>query len=173
VGLPDPIRVRDAREADLPYIQSIYADYVLKSFATFEESPPTREEMHARWESTVRAGLPFLIAEFDERVVGYAYATAWRARPAYRYTVEDSVYVAEEFHSRGIGRALLEALIERCEAGDWRQMIAVIALRGEAASIALHRALGFQSVGTLKAVGFKHGQWVDTLLMQRALGRDH
>lgn len=139
----------------------------------------------------MRAGLPYLVAEVEQQVVGYAYATPWRARPAYRYTVEDSVYVAEKFHSRGIGRALLAALIERCEARsgepreretacrehrerdkrDFRQMIAVIASRGDAASIALHTCLGFQPVGTLKSVGFKHGQWVDTLLMQRALGR--
>lgn len=171
IPLAAPIRVRDAREADIGQIQSIYAHYVLNAIVTFEEAPPPREEMHGRWVAIVRAGLPYLVAEMEQQVVGYAYATAWRGRPAYRYTVEDSVYVAEGLHSRGIGGTLLAALIERCEAGDWRQMIAVIASRGEAASIALHSRLGFHPVGTLKAVGFKHGQWVDTFLMQRALGQ--
>ncbi len=127
IPLSSPIDVRDAQQADFASIQKIYAHYVVNALATFEETPPPREEMSSRWESIVRAGLPYLVAEVEEQVLGYAYATAWRPRPAYRHTVEDSVYVAEGFHSRGIGRALLAALIERCEAGDWRQMIAVIA----------------------------------------------
>jgi L-amino acid N-acyltransferase YncA len=111
------------------------------------------------------------VAEVEEHIVGYVYATVYRPRPAYRHTLEDSVYVAEEFQSKGVGRALLSTLIERCEAGDWRQMIAVIGGSDNLGSIALHSRLGFHQVGTLQAVGFKLGKWVDTVLMQRALGR--
>jgi|SRR6266516_5232147 len=166
-----PILVRDAREADTASIHKIYAHYVLNALATFEEVPPTVEDMCSRREIIQGAGLPYLVAEVDEHIVGYICATVYRPRPAYRHTVEDSVYVAQGFHAKGIGRALLSALIERCEAGDWRQMIAVIGGDDNRGSIALHRSLGFQDVGTLKAVGFKLGQWVDTVLMQRALGK--
>jgi L-amino acid N-acyltransferase YncA len=166
-----PILVRDAHEADTASIDKIYAHYVLNGLATFEEVPPTAEDMCSRREIIQGAGLPYLVAEVDEHIVGYVCATVYRPRPAYRHTVEDSVYVAEEFQSKGIGRALLSALIERCEAGDWRQMIAVIGGNDNRGSIALHRSVGFQDAGTLKAVGFKLGQWVDTVLMQRALGR--
>jgi L-amino acid N-acyltransferase YncA len=166
-----PILVRDAHEADTASIHKIYAHYVLNGLATFEEVPPTAEDMCSRREIIQGAGLPYLVAEVDEHIVGYVCATVYRPRPAYRHTVEDSVYVAEEFQSKGIGRALLSALIERCEAGDWRQMIAVIGGNDNRGSIALHRSVGFQDAGTLKAVGFKLGQWVDTVLMQRALGR--
>lgn len=166
-----PILVRDAREADTASIQKIYAHYVLNALATFEEVPPTLEDMCSRRQIIQGAGLPYLVAEVEEHIVGYVYATVYRPRPAYRHTVEDSVYVSEEFQSKGIGRALLSALIERCEAGDWRQMIAVIGGSDNFGSIALHSGLGFQPAGVLKAVGFKFGQWVDTVLMQRALGR--
>jgi L-amino acid N-acyltransferase YncA len=166
-----PLLVRDAHEADAASIQKIYAHYVLNGLATFEEVPPTVEDMCSRREIIQGAGLPYLVAEADEHIVGYVCATVYRPRPAYRHTVEDSVYVAEEFQSKGIGRALLSALIERCEAGDWRQMIAVIGGNDTPGSIALHSRLEFQQVGTLKAVGFKLGQWVDTVLMQRALGK--
>jgi L-amino acid N-acyltransferase YncA len=166
-----PILVRDAREADTASIQKIYAHYVLNALATFEEVPPTLEDMCSRRQIIQGAGLPYLVAEVDEHIVGYVYATVYRPRPAYRHTVEDSVYVSEEFQSKGVGRALLSALIERCETGDWRQMIAVIGATDNLGSIALHSHLGFQHGGTLKAVGFKLGQWVDTVLMQRALGR--
>jgi L-amino acid N-acyltransferase YncA len=165
------ILVRDAREADTASIQKIYAHYVLNGVATFEEVPPTLEDMCSRREIIQGAGLPYLVAELQEHIVGYVYATVYRPRPAYRHTVEDSVYVAEEFQSKGVGRALLSTLIERCEAGDWRQMMAVIGGGDNMRSIALHSRLSFQQVGTLKAVGFKLGQWVDTVLMQRALGR--
>jgi L-amino acid N-acyltransferase YncA len=168
---PYPIVVRDAHEGDTACIQRIYAHYVLNGLATFEEVPPTLEDMCSRREIIQGAGLPYLVAEVDEHTVGYVCAAVYRPRPAYSHTVEDSVYVAEGFHAKGIGRALLSALIERCEAGDWRQMIAVIGGNDNPGSIALHRHLGFQHVGTLKAVGFKLGEWVDTVLMQRALGR--
>jgi phosphinothricin acetyltransferase len=126
--------------------------------------------MRARHASITGAGLPYLVAELEGAVVGYSYATAYRARSAYRHTIEDSVYIADGFNGRGIGLALLSALIARCEAGPWRQMIAVIGNSGNAGSIALHARLGFEHVGVLRNVGFKHGRWVDTVLMQRPLG---
>jgi phosphinothricin acetyltransferase len=162
--------VRDAQSEDMAAIQAIYAHHVLYGLATFEEVPPSVGEMAARRAGVLERGLPYLVAEIDGTVVGYSYATAYRPRPAYRYTIEDSVYVAEGLGGRGIGHALLSALIARCEAGPWRQMLAVIGNSGNAGSIALHRRLGFQPVGTLTSVGFKLGRWVDTVLMQRPLG---
>jgi L-amino acid N-acyltransferase YncA len=164
------VLVRDATEQDMAAIQAIYAQEVLHGLASFEEVPPSTADMLARRASVLGLGLPYLAAEMDGRVVGYSYATGYRPRPAYRHTIEDSVYVAEGMQGRGIGRALLSALIERCEAGPWRQMVAVIGNSGNAGSIALHRQLGFRLVGTFEAVGFKLGRWVDTVLMQRALG---
>jgi L-amino acid N-acyltransferase YncA len=169
VSLPD-LLVRVATEADLGAIQSIYAHHVLRGLATFEEIPPTLEEMASRRTSVLAMGLPYLAAESGGRVVGYAYATSYRPRPAYRYTIEDSVYVAEGLGRKGVGSTLLRALIERCEAGPWRQMLAVIGDSHNAASIALHLRVGFRFVGTFEAAGFKFGRWVDTVLMQRALG---
>jgi phosphinothricin acetyltransferase len=162
--------VRDASEDDMCAIQAIYARHVLYGLATFEEVPPSIDAMLARRADVVERGLPYLAAEIDGKVVGYSYATAYRPRPAYRYTIEDSVYVAEGLGRRGVGSALLSALIARCEAGPWRQMLAVIGNSGNAGSIALHRRFGFQPVGTLTSVGFKLGRWVDTVLMQRPLG---
>ena len=164
------IVVRDATEADIESIQAIYSHHVRNGLATFEELPPSGKEMLSRRASVLEAGLPYLTAEIDGMVVGYSYATTYRPRPAYRYTIEDSVYVADGLGRRGIGAALLQSLIDRCEAGPWRQMLAVIGDSGNLASIALHRRLGFQFVGTLTSVGFKLGRWVDTVLMQRALG---
>ena len=169
-GSTDAVLVRAASEADMVAIQAIYAHYVLNGLATFEQLPPSVPEMVSRRASVLGAGLPYLAAEIRGRVVGYCYATAYRPRPAYRHTIEDSVYVADGLGGRGIGGVLLKALIARCEQGPWRQMLAVIGNSGNAGSIALHRSLGFQSIGTLTAVGFKLGQWVDTVLMQRALG---
>jgi phosphinothricin acetyltransferase len=162
--------IRDAAERDMPAVQSIYAHHVRHGLASFEEVPPSLDELRARRAAVLRAGLPFLAAEADGRVVGYSYATAYRPRPAYRHTIEDSVYVVDGLNGRGIGTTLLQALILRCEAGPWRQMLAVIGNSRNAGSIALHRRLGFRTVGTLNSVGFKLGQWVDTVLMQRALG---
>jgi L-amino acid N-acyltransferase YncA len=165
------MRIRDAKEADMEAVQAIYAHHVRYGLATFEEEPPTASELNARRETVVTAGLPYLVAECDGRILGYCYATAYRPRPAYRHTIEDSVYVADGYGGRGIGAALLGALIERCEAGPWRQILAVIGNSGNEGSIALHRRLGFETVGTLRSVGFKLGGWVDTVLMQRSLGQ--
>lgn len=167
------IVIRSTTEADVVAIQAIYAHHVLHGLATFEEIPPTLDEMLARRAAVIERGLPYLSAEMDGAVVGYSYASAYRPRPAYRHTVEDSVYIAEGHYGLGIGRMLLATLIERCEAGPWRQMIAIIGDSGNVASIALHQRLGFERVGTLKAVGFKLGRWVDTVLMQRTLGAGH
>jgi phosphinothricin acetyltransferase len=162
--------LRDAIEDDLAAIQAIYAHYVLHGRATFEESPPSVAELRTRRAAVLALGLPYLVAERDGIVLGYSYATAYRPRAAYRHTIEDSVYVATERRGEGTGAALLGALIARCEAGPCRQMLAVIGDSGNAGSIALHRRLGFEMVGTLRSVGFKLGAWTDTVLMQRQLG---
>lgn len=167
---PGELVVRPADAADMETVRAIYAHHVLHGVATFELQPPSVEEMRARRAAVLDAGLPYLVADSGGCIVGYCYATAYRPRPAYRHTLEDSVYVADGCGGRGIGSALLEALVARCEAGPWRQMIAVIGDSGNAGSIALHRRLGFEPAGTLRCVGFKLGRWVDTVLMQRALG---
>jgi L-amino acid N-acyltransferase YncA len=164
------IQVRDAVTADVTAIQAIYAYHVLNGSASFEETPPSSDDMAGRRDAVLKAGLPYLVAEMDGRVIGYAYATAYRPRPAYRYTIEDSIYVEHGLNRRGIGRVLLTELISRCEQGPWRQMLAVIGNSGNEGSIALHESLGFRAVGTLRCVGFKFGEWVDTVLMQRELG---
>ncbi|HXC39622.1 MAG TPA: GNAT family N-acetyltransferase [Burkholderiales bacterium] len=167
-----PVRVRDALPADMPAVQAIYAHAVLTGRASFEEKPPSLEEMLSRRAAVLALGLPYLLAEVEgeERIAGYSYATHYRTRPAYRHTIENSVYVNASLQARGVGTALLAELIRRCEAGPWRQMLAVIGDSGNTGSIALHRKLGFRPVGTLKSVGFKLGAWTDTVLMQRALG---
>lgn len=162
--------VRDATPGDMPAVQAIYAHHVRHGFASFEVEPPGLDEMLARRTAVLAQTLPYLVAELDGKIVGYCYASAYRPRPAYRHTIENSVYVADGLAGRGIGRALLTALIARCETGPWRQMVAVIGDSGNEGSIALHRSLGFEHIGTLKAVGFKFGRWVDSVLMQRALG---
>lgn len=151
-------------------VQAIYEHHVRHSLATFELDPPSLEEMLGRREAVLRQKLPYLVAELDGRVIGYSYATSYRPRPAYINTIENSVYVADGLAGRGIGRALLSELIARCETGPWRQMVAVIGNSGNDASLALHRSLGFTTIGTLKSVGFKFGRWVDTVFMQRPLG---
>jgi len=160
--------VRDATARDVPAIQHIYAGHVVTGTASFEEVPPSVEQIAARRDDVVALGLPYLVAELDGRVAGYAYATRYRPRSAYRFTIEDSVYVAGEHHRRGVGRALLAALLARCEAGPWRQMIAVIGGSDNAASISLHRDFGFRHAGTLQHVGWKLGRWLDSVMMQRA-----
>ncbi len=164
------VTVRDADDADLAAVRSIYAHFVLHGLASFEEVPPETAEIARRRQAVLARGLPYLVAETDGRVVGFAYAGTYRPRPAYRYTVEDSVYVAPTAGRRGAGRLLLATLIRRCEAAGFRQMVAVIGDSANAPSIGLHRALGFETAGVLKAVGFKFGRWVDSVLMQRALG---
>jgi phosphinothricin acetyltransferase len=162
--------VRDARDDDMAAIQAIYAHHVRHGTASFEEEPPSVAEMVRRRADVLGRGLPYLACEVDGHVAGYSYATPYRARSAYRFTVENSVYVDHARHRGGVGRALLGALIARCERGEWRQMIAVIGGSAHAASIGLHAALGFRHVGTLQSVGLKFGAWHDTVLMQRALG---
>ena len=164
------VTVRDAVESDMPAIGAIYAHHVLHGLASFEEVAPSLDEMCSRRCAVLALGLPYLAAELDGKVVGYSYASTYRARPAYRYTVEDSVYIADGLGGKGVGTALLCELIARCEAGPWRQMLAVIGDSGNAGSISLHRNLGFSIVGTLPSVGFKFRRWVDSVLMQRALG---
>jgi L-amino acid N-acyltransferase YncA len=161
--------IRDSREDDMAEVVAIYAHHVLYGAASFEEEPPALAEMTRRRADALDRGLPYLVAERDGHVVGYSYATPYRARSAYRFTIENSVYVTNELGGAGIGRALLAALIARCEAGEWRQMIAVIGDSHNAASIGLHAKLGFRPIGTLRAVGFKFGRWVDSVLMQREL----
>jgi L-amino acid N-acyltransferase YncA len=168
------VRIRDATDADLGAITNIYAHHVRHGLASFEVTPPTIEELRSRRAAVLDSGLPWLAAELRGEVVGYAYASAYRARPGYRFTLEDSVYIEQGLTGLGVGRALLTALIERCEAGPWRQMLAVIGDSANAGSVALHRRLGFTHVGTFASVGFKLGRWVDTVLMQRPLGAgDH
>ncbi len=170
------IAVRPARAADLPHIREIYNHHVLHGLASFEEIPPDLAEMTRRFEATLARGLPYLTAEAALResaateVVGYAYAGPYRPRPAYRFTVENSVYVAPGLEGRGVGRSLLEELIARCTALGLRQMIAVVGDSGHLPSIAFHESFGFTKIGTLSAVGFKFGRWVDSVILQRALG---
>ncbi|MEO8812830.1 MAG: N-acetyltransferase family protein [Caulobacteraceae bacterium] len=161
--------VRPAGEADIAAVTAIYGHHVLHGLGTFEEVPPEAPEMAARIAGVTACGLPYLVAEGDGGIVGFACATPFRPRPAYRHTVEDSVYVAPGAARTGVGRALLARVIAACEARGLRQMIAVIGDSANVASIGLHAALGFDRVGLLTAVGFKHGRWVDTVWMQRNL----
>ena len=169
-SVASPVAVRAAHATDMAAVQAIYAHHVLHGTASFEEEPPPLAEMQRRRADVLARGLPYLVAEIDGRIAGYSYATPYRARSAYRFSIENSVYVDHARHRSGIGRALLTELIARCERGDWRQMIAIIGDSGQAASIGLHASLGFRHIGTLQAVGLKFGRWLDTVLMQRALG---
>ncbi|MGE0628705.1 MAG: N-acetyltransferase family protein [Hyphomicrobiaceae bacterium] len=164
------ILVRDSTDADMSAVTDIYARHVLHGLATFEEIPPSQEEMQHRRTRAASLGLPYLVAERDGTIVGFSYAATYRDRPAYRYTIEDSVYVVDGLSGLGIGSALLDCLIKQCEAGPWRQMLAVIGDSANTGSIALHYRFDFKLMCTLDSVGFKHGRWVDTVLMQRALG---
>jgi L-amino acid N-acyltransferase YncA len=153
-------------------VAAIFAHYVATSVATFEEVPPTAAAWRRRLDELTGRNLPFLVAESAGTVGGYAYASPWRPKPAYRHTVEDTVYVSPAHTGRGLGGALLGALLAGCELAGARQVIAVIADTGSDASAALHRRFGFAHAGRLSAVGRKHGRWIDTVLMQRALGQD-
>lgn len=164
------MELRAATPADIPAIQAIYAHHVLHGLASFEIEPPSVAEMRSRFESITGGGYPYLVAADGERLLGYAYASIYRTRPGYRYTVEDSVYVSPALVGRGIGRQLLDRLIDECERRGYRQMLAVIGDSANAASIELHRACGFVHCGTLRSVGLKFGRWVDSVLMQRGLG---
>jgi L-amino acid N-acyltransferase YncA len=161
--------VRQATAADAEAIAAIFAHYVTSSVVTFEETPPTAGQWRDRLAALAGSGLPVLVAELDATVAGYAYATPWRPKPAYRHTVEDTVYLAPESRGHGLGRLLLEELLEACAAAGARQVIAVIADTGDPASAALHRRCGFTDAGRLAEVGHKHGRWVDTILLQRPL----
>lgn len=163
-------QLRPARESDMARITMIYGHHVREGTASFETEPPSVEEMLRRRNEVVSRGLPYLVAEEEAHVVGYAYAGPYRPRPAYRFSVENSVYIDPVCRGRGLGKLLLSELIRQCEAGGWRQMIAVIGDSGNIASIRLHEALGFQHIGMLRSVGWKFGRWLDTVLMQRALG---
>lgn len=162
--------VRASTPEDLPAITAIYAHHVLHGLASFELVPPDVDEMARRRADVLARGLPHLVAEAGGRVAGYAYAAPYRERPAYRYALEDSVYIHPDYIGRGMGRALLEVLIETCTGAGYRQLIAVIGDSGNAGSIGLHAACGFVRTGLLPGVGFKFGRWVDSVLMQRALG---
>lgn len=161
--------VRASTDADIPGVTAIYAWNVLNGLGTFEEVPPDEAEMARRRQAFLDRGLPYLVAELDGEVVGYCYAGPFRLRAAYRYTVEDSVYVSPKAVGKGVGRALLEALITQCEALGLRQMCAVIGDSGNAASIGLHAALDFEKKGVFPNMGHKFGRWVDLVWMQRPL----
>ena len=162
--------LRPAAEGDLAAIQRIYAHHVLTGSASFEETPPDLAETMRRWRAIAEVGLPYLVAEQAGEILGYAYAGPYRPRSAYRFSVEDSIYLAPEAQGQGLGKRLLARLIADCEALGKRQMIAVIGDSANLASVNLHRALGFRPTGTFQAIGFKFGRWVDSVLMQRALG---
>ncbi|MBQ0821547.1 GNAT family N-acetyltransferase [Microvirga terrae] len=165
------ILIRPSADSDLEAITPIYAHAVTHGTASFELDPPDLGEMARRRAALLEGGYPYLVAERDGEILGYAYAGAYRTRPAYRSTVEDSIYVAPAAQGQGVGRLLLAALIEDCEARDFRLMVAVIGDEDSKGSIGLHRSLGFEPVGILKGIGYKHGRWLSTVLMQRPLGR--
>jgi L-amino acid N-acyltransferase YncA len=164
-----PVIIRASAEADVDAIATIYEHYVLNSTVTFETEAPSLQEMLRRRSILVAARFPYLVAEINGQVVGYAYAGTYRARAAYRSTVENSVYLGQDAVGKGIGRQLLETLIAACEVTGFRQMIAVIGGKTNNASVRLHERCGFRHVGTLESVGFKHGEWLPTILMQREL----
>ncbi|CCE01832.1 GNAT family N-acetyltransferase [Bradyrhizobium sp. STM 3809] len=164
------IEIRPTQEADLPAITAIYGQAVREGTATFELDPPDLAEMTRRFRALRDGGFPYFAALLDGEVVGYAYAGPYRPRPAYRFTVENSVYLAPASQRRGIGMRLMRALIEACEARGFRQMIAVIGDSANAGSVGLHTACGFQMIGTHPSVGLKFGRWLDTVMMQRPLG---
>ncbi len=164
------LAIRPAKDEDMEAVAAIYAHHVLYGNGSFETEPLAAEEMKRRRAAVVERGLPYLVAEAEGAILGYAYATPYRTRAAYRNTVENSVYVRADLARRGIGRRLLETLIRECEKEGFRQMVAVVGDSANLASIRLHLALGFRLVGTLSAVGRKHGLWLDTVLLQRVLG---
>jgi L-amino acid N-acyltransferase YncA len=162
--------IRPGTEADVPQVQVIYAHHVLHGLASFETEPPDVDEMRRRRQAVVERGFPYLVAEIGGEIVGYAYAGPYRARPGYRFSSENSIYIRHDMAGRGIGKALLAPLIAGCAAMGMRQMVAVIGDRENHASINLHKSLGFEMAGNLRSVGFKFGRWIDSVLMQRPLG---
>jgi phosphinothricin acetyltransferase len=164
------VSIRPADAADLGAVEQIYAHYVRNTTVSFELTPPDAAEWRDRFGKVTAAGLPFLVAELAGSVAGYAYCSPWKPRPAYRQTVEDSIYVAPWAGRRGVGGQLLGALIEACGAAEVREVIAVIVDTGDPASVRLHERHGFVTAGRLARVGFKHDTWLDTMLLQRGLG---
>lgn len=164
------IRIRPATPADIPAITAIYRPAVLHGTASFELEPPDETEMRRRYDAMVSGGFPYLAAEREGRIIGYAYANAYRPRPAYRFTVEDSIYIAPDIQRSGVGRLLLDELVRITTRDGYRQMIAIIGDSAQHASIGLHRRAGFHFAGTIHSVGYKHGRWLDGVIMQRALG---
>lgn len=164
------VSVRPATAADLPQIASIYGIAVEQGTASFELSPPDATEMARRFDAITSAGYPYLVAHEGDQILGYAYASAYRTRPAYRFTVENSIYVAPAAQGKGAGRILLERLVEACTERGFRLMVAVIGDSANFASITLHRRCGFHFSGTLHAIGWKHGRWLDSVLMELPLG---
>jgi L-amino acid N-acyltransferase YncA len=162
--------IRPATPADVPAITRIYAHAVKHGTASFELDPPDEAEMARRQRTLLDGGYPYLVAEIDGALAGYAYAGPYRPRPAYRFSVEDSIYIDPHVQRRGVGRVLLEHLIEECERRGFRQMIAVIGDSAQTASIELHRTLGFRMIGAVENVGYKFGRWLDSVNMQRPLG---
>jgi L-amino acid N-acyltransferase YncA len=162
--------LRPATPADIPAITAIYRPAVLQGTASFELDPPGEGEMLRRFKAIVGGDYPYFVAELDGRVAGYAYANAYRTRPAYRYTVENSVYIAPDAQGKGIGRALLGALIDTCTAQGFRLMVAIIGDSANFASITLHRRAGFKFCGTIHSVGYKFGHWLDSVVMELPLG---
>jgi len=161
--------IRGAESRDAAALAAIYGHHVLHGLGTFEEDAPAEDEMDRRRVAIANHGLPYLVAEAEGRVLGYAYASPFRQRPGYRFTVEDSVYVAPDALGKGIGRAVLSAVLQQCEALGLRQVMAVIGDSGNTASIGLHRALGFADAGLGRGLGFKFGRWVDIVFMQKPL----
>lgn len=168
--VPLTLTIRPAGATDLAVLREIYAGHVLTGAASFEEVPPDLAEFERRWRAIADLGLPYLVASEGDALLGYAYASAYRPRSAYRFTVEDSIYLDPKAMGRGIGHKLLSAVIDGATASGKRQMLAVIGDSANRASVALHRSLGFSETGTFRSVGFKFGRWLDTVLMQRALG---
>ena len=162
--------IRTTIEPDLLEIQKIYTRYVVNTFSTFEINPPDENQLIERWKNITKMGFPYLTAELDNKVVGYTYAFRYRARSAYEYTIEDSVYVSPDFIGKGVGESLLNALIHTCLPLGWRQMVAVIGDSHNNSSINLHEKCGFDKIGVMPSTGYKLGQWIDTVIMQRELG---
>ena len=164
------VNIRPATASDVAAIARIYAEAVSNGTATFEIKAPDEAEMARRLRTLVAGNYPYLVAERSAVVAGYAYAGPYHLRPAYKWTIEDSIYLDPEFRGQGIGRLLMRRLLADAEAGGFRQMVALIGDAGNTASIALHASAGFRPVGTLQSVGFKHGRWLDVVVMQRPLG---
>ncbi|KAB7896625.1 GNAT family N-acetyltransferase [Rouxiella sp. S1S-2] len=164
------VELADASESDMSAVQQIYAHHVIHGLSSFETEAPTLEEMLLRRKNVLSKGLPYLVARQQGEVVGYCYLSPYRPRYAYRFTVEGSVYIAEGQQGKGLGKKLMAEAIARAERGGWRQMMAVIGNSENMASLRLHQALGFQVIGQLTGVGYKHGRWLNTIMMQRTLG---